>query len=196
MANILVIYASKYGQTKKIADAIAKHLHSYDHSLSLLNIDHISSKIDLNQCDAVIIGASVHAGEYSSKLQEWIKTNHQLFASKPTAFYSVCLGILQKDEKVQTEEQKIKEGLFDRTGWRPSLSEIFAGALEYSKYNWFLKRIMRRIVRKAGIETDMTKDYEYTNWKQVEDFARKFHSIMHLGSFPVSDGLYVSKKSH
>jgi menaquinone-dependent protoporphyrinogen oxidase len=33
---------------------------------------------------------------------------------------------------------------------------------------------MRRIVAKAGGDTDTSRDYEYTDWNQVRGFARDF----------------------
>lgn len=47
------------------------------------------------------------------------------------------------------------------------------GALPYTRYNW-LKKIMKRIVSKAGGDTDTTRDYEYTDWDDLRVFAREF----------------------
>jgi menaquinone-dependent protoporphyrinogen oxidase len=49
--------------------------------------------------------------------------------------------------------------------------EMIAGALSYSKYPLPLKWIMRKIAKTAGEDTDMSRDYEYTNWDQVRKFA-------------------------
>ncbi len=35
---------------------------------------------------------------------------------------------------------------------------------------------MRRIARKAGGDTDTSKDYEYTDWNDVRGFADRFSS--------------------
>ena len=54
------------------------------------------------------------------------------------------------------------------------MSKTVAGALPYTKYGWLKKWIMRRIVAKAGGDTDTTRDYEYTDWNDVREFARAF----------------------
>jgi menaquinone-dependent protoporphyrinogen oxidase len=46
-----------------------------------------------------------------------------------------------------------------------------AGALMYSKYNFLLKWIMKRIARKAGFDGPATRDYEFTNWPAVDRFV-------------------------
>ena len=57
------------------------------------------------------------------------------------------------------------------TGWRPSKIRAVAGALMYSKYNLLLRLIMKRIARQAGGDTDTTRDYDYTDYKSLDDFV-------------------------
>ena len=54
--------------------------------------------------------------------------------------------------------------------------KVVAGALQYTKYNWFIRWVMRRIVSRAGGDTDTSRDYEYTDWKDLELFAHEFAS--------------------
>jgi menaquinone-dependent protoporphyrinogen oxidase len=57
----------------------------------------------------------------------------------------------------------------------PDMTATIAGALKYSRYGFFKKRIMRNIVKKSGgKELDMSRDYEYTDWQQVDRFANDF----------------------
>ena len=55
--------------------------------------------------------------------------------------------------------------------------EMIAGALMYSKYPLPLKWLMKRIAQKAGEGTDISKDYEYTDWKQVKQYSEKIMKI-------------------
>jgi menaquinone-dependent protoporphyrinogen oxidase len=52
--------------------------------------------------------------------------------------------------------------------------KFVAGALPYTRYNWLKRWIMRRIVAKAGGDTDTTRDFEYTDWEDLRAFARTF----------------------
>ena len=51
--------------------------------------------------------------------------------------------------------------------------EMIAGALVYSKYSRLLKWLMKRIAASAGNSTDTSRDYEYTDWQQVERYAAR-----------------------
>ena len=63
----------------------------------------------------------------------------------------------------------------DETGMDPDMAVTLAGALKYSRYGFFKKRIMRNIVKKSGgKELDISRDYEYTDWEQVDTFASDF----------------------
>jgi menaquinone-dependent protoporphyrinogen oxidase len=92
----------------------------------------------------------------------------------PTAFLPVCLAILEQ----RPETRRALDAIIDRfqrsTAWRPDLIKPVAGALLYTRYSWLKRWIMRRIVAKAGGDTDTTRDFEYTNWDDLQKFARTF----------------------
>jgi menaquinone-dependent protoporphyrinogen oxidase len=39
--------------------------------------------------------------------------------------------------------------------------------------------MMKRIVRKAGGDTDTSRDYEYTDWGDLRAFADEFGKLVH-----------------
>ena len=48
------------------------------------------------------------------------------------------------------------------------------GALRYTHYGWLTRMLMRRIVAKAGGDTDTSRDYDYTDWTDLAQFGRTF----------------------
>ena len=93
--------------------------------------------------------------------------------ARTTAFVSVCLGILQHDAEVDRTLKTIVGGFLEQTGWQPVVTKQVAGALPYTRYNWFIRRMMKRIVAKAGGDTDTSRDYEYTDWGDLRKFAEQ-----------------------
>jgi menaquinone-dependent protoporphyrinogen oxidase len=87
---------------------------------------------------------------------------------------SACLGILQRDPKVTAELDAIVHRFLDPIGWQPTIIKPVAGALLYTKYNIFMRWIMKRIARKAGGDTDTSRDYDYTDWNDLRMFADEF----------------------
>lgn len=176
MATFLIIYGTKQGQSKKIATYIREILSQANHGVDLYDIHQVPRDIELKKYDAVIIGAGVHMSGYTKALQRWVSHHRFGLFNKHAAFFSVCLGVLQNDPKVHEQERSIMQSFFTKTGWAPNHSAIFAGALPYSKYNWILKLIMHRIAKKAGTNTSMRRDYEFTDWNEVRQFALSFAS--------------------
>ena len=69
----------------------------------------------------------------------------------------------------------------DDAGFDPKAVGMFAGALQYTKYGWITRRVMKSISAKEGRDTDTTRDFEYTDWDAVEEFARAVLSLEHDG---------------
>jgi len=174
MSRVLVVYASRHQQTEKIANVICDYLYEKNHTVDIFDINAIPLSITPNQYDAIILGSAIHFKGYPRKLKKWTKLYHKILNEKPSAFFSVCLGILQKEESVQKEVHEIVTDFFHQTSWHPAKSAIFAGGLKYSRYNWITKMIMRKIAEKAGGDTDTWHDYEYTNWTDVKNFISDF----------------------
>jgi menaquinone-dependent protoporphyrinogen oxidase len=91
-----------------------------------------------------------------------------------TGFVSVCLGVLQHDAAVDRTLQTIMSRFLAETGWQPVVTKQVAGALPYTRYNWFIRRVMKRIAAKTGGDTDTTRDYEYTDWEDLRRFTEQF----------------------
>jgi menaquinone-dependent protoporphyrinogen oxidase len=53
-----------------------------------------------------------------------------------------------------------------------------AGALLYRKYGFLKRWIMKRIVARAGGDTDTSRDYEYTDWNDMRAFAKEFLQLV------------------
>ena len=66
----------------------------------------------------------------------------------------------------------------DDTGWTPTRSVTVAGALQYREYDFVTRLVMRVLMRHGDHPTDITRDYDYTDWEAVEGFARDFSGLL------------------
>jgi Flavodoxin domain/Protein of unknown function DUF86 len=76
--------------------------------------------------------------------------------------------------RAAADAQKMINALLQETGWHPGRIKAVAGALLFTKYNFLLRFVMKRISRQAGGATDTSKDHEYTDWKALDDFIDEF----------------------
>ena len=61
--------------------------------------------------------------------------------------------------------------LLDETRLVPEMLGLFAGALAYTRYGWLRTRKMQRLAGRGRVDTDTTRDHDYTDWEAVEQFA-------------------------
>ena len=172
MPRILVVYGTTDGHTAKVAGAISETLHRTGAVVDVHAADDPAPAPD--EYDAIVVAASVHAGRYQKPIEHWVRAHAAALGGKPAAFVSVCLGVLQHDEKVQHDLQAILDRFVQATGWRPTVAKFVAGALPYTHYGWLRRLVMRRIVAKAGGDTDTSRDFEYTDWNDLRHFAVDF----------------------
>jgi menaquinone-dependent protoporphyrinogen oxidase len=62
--------------------------------------------------------------------------------------------------------------------------KLVAGALPYTRYGWLKRAVMKRIVKRAGGSTDVSRDHEYTDWTDLWDFAVAFSAQFEVRSAP------------
>ena len=177
MNRILVLYGTTEGQTAKIAREIAVRLVQAGAPADLIR----AGPADPSPSDyaGIIVAASMHVGGYQKPVQKWLRAHVGEFGAKPSAFVSVCLAIQSKQEKSRAEAALIPRRFVDEIGWHPQVIKVFAGALPYSRYNPLIRWIMKRIAKAEGGDTDTTRDYEYTDWRDVREFADRFaHQVL------------------
>ena len=174
MSRVLILYGTTDGHTKKIASALAGVLTWEGSRVDVVDAARVTPDVRPERYDGVIVAGSIHMGGYQRALKRWVQRHGRELNQMPSAFVSVCLGILEKRAETQREVREILERFLARSGWQPPVSKTVAGALPYTRYGWFKKWVMRRIVAKVGCDTDTTRDFEYTDWDDVRAFAREF----------------------
>ena len=179
MSRILILFASFDGQTARIAERIAATLEKAGHAATVLSADRLEAYRQIENHEALIIGAAVRYDHHSRALEKLVRGNVGAIATRPNAFYSVCLSAGGPAARPAAAARYIEE-FRSRTGWTPGESTSFAGALRYRKYNFMIRFMMRLIVGMAGGETDTRRDYEYTDWQAVERFATRFASTLDI----------------
>jgi len=172
MSRILVIFGTTDGHTAKVAHTFGERLRSDGHQTDVVNVAE-RAPIPADY-DAVVVAASVHAGGYQRRIVRWCRANSLALNGKPGVFLSVCLGVLQHEPEVDRELQRILAAFLRATSWQPLETTIVAGALKYTQYNFLKRWVMKRIVTKAKGDTDTSRDYEYTDWKALREFADRF----------------------
>jgi len=169
--KLLIVYGTTEGQTRKICEFLRQEAKKTGHEVTLN--DSTKTHLYPEGFDAVIIGASVHAGKYQSSIEHYVKEHHKALNNVHGVFMSVSLTAAADEPESWKELEKVTEDFLNETDWHPEYVEQIAGALRYLEYNFLKKFIMRLIARKSGGGTDTSQNYEYTDWEQVRRILNK-----------------------
>lgn len=173
--STVIFYLTRDGQTKKIAEQIAQQLPDTPQIISLREQQPTAEQ--LRQFDRIIIGASIRYGHFDPILEKFIQQHSKLLNEKKSAFFSVNLTA-RKANRNTPETNTYTRKLLQRIHWQPQLVDVFAGALRYPRYRWFDRVMIRFIMKITGGETDTSKEYEYTDWRKVSQFADKIRKLV------------------
>ena len=177
MAPVLVVYGTNEGHTGLVVERIASALRDAGQDVETHDAREVSKQLLSGSYDGILVGGSIHAGEYQGSLKEFAKRNRALLESVPSAFFSVSLAAADSDEEAKAEIESEVAKFARETGWQPKQVVPIAGALVYTHYNFFIRHMMKLIVKKHGrTELDTSRDYDFTDWDAVDRFAREFAS--------------------
>jgi menaquinone-dependent protoporphyrinogen oxidase len=173
----IMIYSSVDGQTKKICDLIRSSLMKNNEIVEIFNINNLILTIDeIFRFDKIVLASSIRYGKHNERIEKFIQNNIELLNVKKTAFISVNL-VARKVEKSDPDTNPYILKFLNSTTWKPTISTVFAGKLDYKIYNFKDRILIKIIMLITKGPTDSKTEIEYTNWAEVEKFADKLSKI-------------------
>jgi menaquinone-dependent protoporphyrinogen oxidase len=178
-----VFYATREGQAERVAHRVATDLRGRRPGMNVvdvINVRDVRGLIDWHAYELAFVIASVHTGHHEKEMIEFVKRSKEPLTRLHAPFLSLTLSQAGAELSTNTLAQRqtahedalnMTTDFMRETGWQPSRILPVAGALAYSRYNFLVKFIMKRIARKAGFDGPATRDYEFTNWPAVDRFV-------------------------
>jgi menaquinone-dependent protoporphyrinogen oxidase len=175
MAEILIIYSTTDGQTRKICDKLRDVIEQQPHRVTVMPIQE-EATVDLASFDKIVIGASIRYGKHSPHIIEFIEKNKTLLENRPNAFFSVNV-VARKPEKSKPENNPYLQKFLRRLSWKPNILAVFAGKIDYPSYKSFDRLMIRLIMWMTKGPTDPKTIVEFTDWEKVASFGRVVSSM-------------------
>jgi menaquinone-dependent protoporphyrinogen oxidase len=95
MSNkILVTYASRFGSTTGVAEAIGKTLAEQGVRVEVLPMKEV---IDLAAYQAVVAGSAINGGEWLPEALQFVQAHQAELRNKPFAAFLVCMTLSMKN---------------------------------------------------------------------------------------------------
>tara|TARA_B100001029_G_C14947731_1_gene386928 strand:+ start:245 stop:769 length:525 start_codon:yes stop_codon:yes gene_type:complete len=174
MHKRLIIYSTTDGQTKLICEKI-KNISRFSDKTKIISIYEAENE-NLLSYEIIIIGASIRYGKHNPAVLNFVKENIKTLTEKKSAFFSVNV-VARKSEKNLPETNPYMIKFLKLAKWNPNKKAVFAGKIDYPKYGFFDRQIIRLIMFITKGPTDTSKSYEFTDWSKVSDFVSQMDQI-------------------
>lgn len=159
--KILIAYASQYGSTGGVAEAIGKELCSKGAKADILLMRNVKN---LSSYQGVVVGSAIFRGKWMPEAVDFVKANAEILHQVPVAYFLVCMTLHQPSE----ENRRIALSYFDAVlqtipQVKPVDIEPFAGAMHYSNLSWLNKKI---------IQSKGVTEGDFRDWEAIRAWAR------------------------
>jgi menaquinone-dependent protoporphyrinogen oxidase len=159
--KVLVAYASKYGSTGGVADAIGKELCRKDVAADVVLIKNANS---ISSYQGVVIGSPIYRGKWMPEATDFVKKNKDSLCKVPVAYFLVGMTLARHPEK-RVEALSYMDPILKAV---PEIKPVdigtFAGALDYNSLSWINKKIL---------ESKGSPEGDFRDWNDIRAWARE-----------------------
>ncbi len=171
LTPLRLYYATRDGQAQRIARHIADRLGEFGHAVDPANLAaKLPEPEGLSGVGLVIVVAAVRYGRHLPEAVQLFSVYGRQPSAPPLAVASVNLTA-RKPGKDTAEGNAYLRKAIRRHRLRPVLAMAFAGRLDYARYRWLDRQMIRFIMKLTGGPTDPTTCVEFTAWDRVDAFA-------------------------
>ena len=162
--RILVVYDTKYGATRTIADQIQNVLCESGARVDMTLVERID---DISEYDAVILGSAIISESWRPDMLRFLRTQEPILATKQVAVFIVC-GLLHEDtaEYREIAQQYYIDKVLEKFPQVVPVGNagLFAGVVDYSVLQPLDEFLMRVLFGRLLPEGDYRNFDTVTQW--------------------------------
>jgi len=168
--KILVTYASRFGATAGVAEAIGKTLTERGAQVDVLPMSEVK---DLSLYRAVVAGSAINGGAWLPVAMQFIQAHQAELKRKPFAAFLVCMTLTMRNG--EQYRSHVATWLAPVRALVTPVSEgLFPGALEIAKIPTFSDRLKFRLSILFGV----WKEGDHRDWNAVRTWAESLVPLL------------------
>ena len=168
--KILVTYASRFGATAGVAEAIGKTLAELGAQVDVLPMKNVT---DLSPYQAVVAGSAINGGAWLPEAMQFLQAHQAELRRKPFAAFLVCMTLTMKNG--EQYRSHVSDWLAPvRAVVRPVSEAQFAGTLDISKIPSFSDRLKFRLSVLFGV----WKEGDHRDWNAIRTWAESLAPLL------------------
>jgi len=168
--KVLVTYASRFGSTEGVAQAISRTLSENGLMADVVPMRDVR---DLSAYDAVVAGSAINGGAWLPEAMQFMQANKSELCKKPFAAFLVCMTLSMRNAEqyrghVATWLDPVRALV------RPVSEGLFAGALDIGKIPSFSDRLKFRLSVLFGV----WKEGDHRDWNAIRQWAMDLKPVL------------------
>jgi len=171
-----LFYATRDGQSRRIAERIAGRI-------AVMGIETRPQDLAVAQpsprelAGPIVLVAAVRYGRHLPEAERFLRAYRGLGVPPPLVLLSVNLTA-RKPGKNTPERNLYLRKLIRRHRLKPVLARAIAGRLDYPRYTWLDRQLIRFIMTLTGGPTDPSTCTEFTAWDEVDALAGRISELL------------------
>ena len=171
MKPTLIAYSTTDGHTLRIAERLQTFLLNQQLPVQLMPVRE-AHDLDLSSFGVLVVGASIRYGRHQQEVFRFIEKHGAALQGQPSVFFSVNV-VARKPAKRTAQTNPYVRKFLGQIAWKPHHVAIFAGKIDYPRYGWLDRQVIRLIMMMTKGPTDVRSCTEFTDWDQVDALARE-----------------------
>jgi menaquinone-dependent protoporphyrinogen oxidase len=169
-ASVLVTYASRYGSTQEVAEAVAATLREHGLEVDLQPMRTVQT---LEGYGAVVLGAPLYIGHWHKDAKNFLAQHREALLQRPVAMFT--LGPTQPDEKEWEGVRTQLDQELARYPWlKPVALELFGGKYDPAK----LRFPDSLIARLPATPLHQMPASDVRNWPAIRAWAARLPAAL------------------
>lgn len=157
---VLIVYASKYGATREIAEKIGQTLENAGLAVTIAAADQVNG---LEGYEAVILGSAVYAGMWRKEAIRFLENHEAVLSTRPLWIFSS--GPTGHGNAVDLLNgwrfPEAQKSIADRI--QPRDITVFHGAIDPAKLNFAERMIVKGVKAPSG---------DFREWPSIQNWAQ------------------------
>lgn len=174
MPRTLIACSTVDGHTLTICERIKARLERVGHACTVAMLGPVGLP-EVAGFDTVVVGASIRYGKHRPEVAAFLRRHRERLEGR-CALFSVNV-VARKPGKDTPEGNQYMRELLREIGWRPALLAVFAGKIDYQRYSFVDRNVIRFIMLLTDGPTDPKACVDFTHWPGVDAFAQRIAAL-------------------
>jgi menaquinone-dependent protoporphyrinogen oxidase len=169
----LVVYGTRYGTAKEIAEEISKTLKDENVDVKLFNAKNIKNH-DLSGYDLIVVGSGIKMGKWTKESINFLKNNRNVLSNKKIALFVSC-GAANTEKSMAEGQEKYLDNISNEyLTNKPIATGLFGSVYDPNANHGLMFKFVNRFIKKELEKEgkDPTKSIDYRNWDEIRNWSK------------------------